>query len=96
VRKPRKTSLYETYRRSYHGQVTSLGFTRAARCSDCHGAHNIRKIADPLSQLHVDNRLQTCRKCHPEAPAGFVAFQAHADLHDERTIRCCTACGCIS
>jgi cytochrome b subunit of formate dehydrogenase len=79
---PRKTSLYETYRRSYHGQVTSLGFTRAARCSDCHGAHDIRRIDDPRSRLSPENRLTTCRQCHKDATASFARFDSHADHHD--------------
>ncbi|MBI4012279.1 MAG: cytochrome c3 family protein, partial [Candidatus Rokubacteria bacterium] len=28
----------KTYRDTFHGKVTALGFTRVARCSDCHGA----------------------------------------------------------
>jgi cytochrome b subunit of formate dehydrogenase len=78
----RKSSLYETYRLSYHGQVTNLGYTRAARCSDCHGAHDIRPISDPLSRLHPDNRIEACRSCHPGANASFVQFEPHADHRD--------------
>ncbi|HVT88695.1 MAG TPA: hypothetical protein VHD56_07585 [Tepidisphaeraceae bacterium] len=85
--KPRKGSeskltLFDTYRMSYHGQVTSLGMTRAARCSDCHGAHDIKRLADPTSRLSDANRLQTCQQCHHEATAKFAEFQAHADFHD--------------
>ncbi len=75
-------SLYETYRRSYHGQVTELGSYRAARCSDCHGTHDIRPIADPVSRLHLNNRVQTCAACHKSANANFVQFMPHADFHD--------------
>jgi len=75
-------SLYETYRRSYHGQTNALGFTRAARCSDCHGAHDIRRIGDPDSRLSGNNRIETCRKCHKEADVKFAAFQPHADYRD--------------
>jgi len=78
----RKTSLYDTYRLSYHGQVTSLGFTRGARCSDCHGAHNIQRVDDPASRLSQANRVDTCRKCHPNATASFAKFEAHADFRD--------------
>jgi cytochrome b subunit of formate dehydrogenase len=78
----RRTSLYETYRRSYHGQVTSLGSTRAARCSDCHGAHDIRKMDDPASRLSTTNRLNTCQSCHKDAPANLALFDAHADHRD--------------
>ncbi len=30
-----------TYRDTFHGQVTQLGFMRVATCADCHGAHDI-------------------------------------------------------
>jgi cytochrome b subunit of formate dehydrogenase len=80
----RRTSFYETYRQSYHGQVTNLGSTRAARCSDCHGAHNIRRIEDPASSLSAQNRIETCRHCHPGAPAKLAQFQSHADHRDAK------------
>ncbi len=79
---PSQASLYDTFRRSYHGQVADLGSARAARCSDCHGAHDIRPVSDPVSRLHAENRVQTCRKCHPDATAKFAEFQAHADHRD--------------
>jgi cytochrome b subunit of formate dehydrogenase len=75
-------SLYETYRRSYHGQVTALGSTRGARCSDCHGAHDVKKIDDPTSRMHAANRVEACAKCHSNATASFVKFEAHADHRD--------------
>jgi hypothetical protein len=68
-----------TYRKTYHGKVTQLGYVTMAKCSDCHGSHNILRVADPestLSQLHI---LTTCRKCHPSATMGFTRFYAHAD-----------------
>ena len=80
--KTRVSSLYDTYRRSYHGQVTALGETRAARCSDCHGAHDIQRISAPASRLNDANRLATCQECHPKATAKFAQFEAHADHRD--------------
>jgi len=80
----RRSSLYETYRRSYHGQVTSLGSTRAARCSDCHGAHDIKRIEDADSPLNASRRAETCRKCHPQSNASFAQFEAHADHRDRK------------
>jgi cytochrome b subunit of formate dehydrogenase len=77
-----RASLYDTYRMSYHGQVNALGSSRAARCSDCHGAHDILPVADPDSRLHSDNRLQTCARCHKNATAGFAQFMPHADYRD--------------
>lgn len=77
-----KASLYETYRKSYHGQVTQLGMTRAARCSDCHGAHDVKRIEAPDSRLNAVNKIDTCRSCHPGADAKFATFAPHADFRN--------------
>lgn len=77
-----KRSLYETYRESYHGQVTNLGYNRAARCSDCHGAHDIRRIDDVNSPLNDKNKLRTCQKCHKGADVKFASFAPHADFRN--------------
>ncbi|MHC4413751.1 MAG: hypothetical protein ACYS0G_00550 [Planctomycetota bacterium] len=78
----RRATFYKTYRASYHGQVTKLGGTRAARCSDCHGAHDIVPIADERSHLYGENRVETCRRCHEGANARFAQFDPHADYLD--------------
>ena len=67
-----------TYRDTYHGKITRLGYTKVARCSDCHTAHNIRKVSDPLSSLSPENKKETCRKCHPDANDNFVKYIAHS------------------
>ncbi|MFQ5945753.1 MAG: cytochrome c3 family protein [Anaerolineae bacterium] len=72
-----------TYRDTFHGQVTALGFTRVARCSDCHGAHDILPARDSLSRVHPANRVATCRTCHPAANANFAKYDPHAD-HENR------------
>ena len=56
---PSGLTLYQSYRDSYHGQVTALGLERAARCSDCHGAHDVKRIDDPLSKLSGEGRIET-------------------------------------
>jgi len=71
--------LYETYRNSYHGQVTALGSLRGARCSDCHGAHDVLPADDPASRTSPQRLQQTCAKCHPGASASFAEFRPHAD-----------------
>jgi len=68
-----------TYRDTFHGQVTALGFTRTARCSDCHGAHDILPAGDPRSRVSPANRVATCRTCHPAANVNFVKYDPHAD-----------------
>ncbi|QNN20963.1 hypothetical protein HED60_01305 [Planctomycetales bacterium ZRK34] len=72
-------SLYETYRNSYHGQVTALGSTRGAKCSDCHGAHDILPESNPASRVSPQRRAETCGSCHPGASASFAQFMPHAD-----------------
>lgn len=68
-----------TYRDTFHGQITALGFTRVAKCADCHGAHEIFPVDDPRSSVSPTNRVKTCRKCHPQATASFAQFSPHAD-----------------
>ncbi len=75
-------SFYDTYRMSYHGQVNQLGSSRAARCSDCHGAHDILPAENPDSRVNEANLVSTCGECHKEANAKFVQFMPHADFRD--------------
>ncbi len=69
----------KTYLSSYHGQVSRLGYAHTAKCFDCHGSHDLKKVDDPTSKVHLDNRLETCNKCHDDAPEGFLSFNAHGD-----------------
>jgi cytochrome b subunit of formate dehydrogenase len=71
--------LFSRYAMSMHGALTELGYGPAATCSDCHGAHDILPISDPASRLSSGNRLETCRKCHPEAARNSLDFDPHAD-----------------
>jgi cytochrome c3-like protein len=71
-----------TYRDTFHGQVTSLGFVRVATCSSCHGAHAVHPKADPRSTVSQARLLDTCRQCHANATAGFIRYDPHADKHD--------------
>ncbi len=77
-------TYYKTYAASYHGQVTKLGATRAARCSDCHGYHDIQPLDDPRSSVGKDKIVQTCAKCHPSSNASFVQFNPHANHRDSK------------
>ncbi|MBI3988268.1 MAG: cytochrome c3 family protein, partial [candidate division NC10 bacterium] len=77
-----KESL-RTYRDTFHGQVTALGFTRVARCSDCHGSHRVLPASDPRSSISPANRVATCQKCHPKANENFARFSPHADPKDK-------------
>jgi RNase P subunit RPR2 len=72
----------DTFADSYHGQATRLGSRRAAGCAGCHTAHNILPADSARSSVSSANLVTTCRQCHKEATASFVAFQPHADVHD--------------
>jgi hypothetical protein len=69
----------KTYRDTFHGQVTSLGFVRVAKCSDCHGAHEVHPKSDARSLVAPERILTTCQSCHTNATAGFAEYDPHAD-----------------
>jgi nitrate/TMAO reductase-like tetraheme cytochrome c subunit len=70
-----------TFRDTFHGQVTSLGFRTVAGCADCHGAHEILPASDPRSPISPGRLVQTCGTCHEGANANFVKYDPHADKH---------------
>jgi hypothetical protein len=71
-----------TYRDTFHGQVTALGYSPVATCASCHGAHDVRPASDPASTVSTQNRLATCQKCHAGASANFALWDPHANRHD--------------
>lgn len=72
----------KTFADTFHGQVTSLGYTRVAACADCHGAHAIFPKSDERSSVSPKNVTATCQKCHAQATASFAKFDPHADPHN--------------
>ncbi|MBI4754141.1 MAG: cytochrome C [Betaproteobacteria bacterium] len=69
----------KTYMASYHGQVNQLGYANTAKCFDCHSGHKMQKVDDPTSTVHTNNRVESCKNCHKNATASFLAFQPHGD-----------------
>ena len=74
--------IAETYFDTYHGKVSQLGYTKTAKCYDCHGSHDIQKVSDPRSHLSRENVVETCRKCHEGANRQFAGYLTHATHHD--------------
>lgn len=72
-----------TYRDTFHGKATSLGFIRGALCSDCHGAHKILPKDHPESMVNETNLKETCGNCHGKVTESFISFIAHPDVHDK-------------
>jgi hypothetical protein len=74
--------IAETYFDTYHGKVSQLGYTKTAKCYDCHGAHDTLPVDDPNSRLSFDNIVQTCKSCHAGAHRQFAGYFTHATHHD--------------
>lgn len=73
------TESIRTYRDTFHGQVTALGFTRVATCADCHTSHRIFPLTDARSSVGPAQLVATCQRCHEGANENFVEFDPHAD-----------------
>lgn len=73
----------ETYFDTFHGKVSKLGETAAAKCYDCHGSHQILPPDDPNSTLSRQNIIATCASCHPNSNRKFVGYLTHATHHDK-------------
>ncbi|MFZ0418509.1 MAG: hypothetical protein WAM04_10415 [Candidatus Sulfotelmatobacter sp.] len=76
--------IAKTYFDTYHGKVSRLGYTKAAKCYDCHGAHDVQAVTDPRSHLSRANVAATCQKCHAGATRRFAGYLTHATHHDPR------------
>jgi cytochrome b subunit of formate dehydrogenase len=60
-----------SYQESVHGQATEKGSTKAAVCTDCHGAHTVIAANDAKSPIYKFNVPATCGKCHTEIEKTF-------------------------
>lgn len=76
--------IARTYFDTYHGKVSQLGYTKTAKCYDCHGAHDILPVTDPRSHLSRENVVRTCQKCHEGATRRFAGYLTHATHHDPK------------
>jgi len=73
-----------TYIETYHGRASMLfGGEKTAKCSDCHGSHDIMPSQSPESRINVANIVSTCTKCHPNANMSFTQYLAHASHKDK-------------
>ena len=72
-----------TYRDTFHGQSTSLGFVQVAKCSDCHTPHLNLPNENPLSSVYAGNLIDTCGKCHSNINEKFITYDPHADPRDK-------------
>ena len=79
--------LSEQYLMSLHGQLTNLGHGPAAKCSDCHRAHDILAVSNPQSHVFGENRIETCTNVIPVRTRTLPNSILHADHHDPERSR---------
>jgi predicted CXXCH cytochrome family protein len=72
------TAVHRTYLADFHGMTVSLRRSSGtdtgpvvARCTDCHGVHDITRADAPDSPVLKENLVQTCRQCHANATTNF-------------------------
>ena len=79
----------ETYKDTFHWNLVRYGVHNAPDCISCHvpvgySTHDLRPRTDPVSPLHIFNRIKTCSNqgglqvCHPGATAEFATGRVHA------------------
>jgi hypothetical protein len=75
--RPGESPLY--YPDSVHGrEYLERGNKEVAKCWNCHGKHNIKKIADPDSAANRKNIPLTCSICH-ENMAVVIKYNIHRE-----------------
>jgi formate dehydrogenase gamma subunit len=60
------------YQESVHGKLVAAGNEKAAVCSDCHGAHDIKAPGDPDAPIFKTNIPKTCAQCHRKEEGDFA------------------------
>jgi cytochrome b subunit of formate dehydrogenase len=60
-----------SYENSVHSQAVKEGNEAAATCTDCHGAHEMRKGSNPSSKVAKTNIATTCGQCHGDIKTEF-------------------------
>lgn len=72
ARSGNSTQPSATYWESIHGRAVAGGSTKAAVCTDCHGAHEIRRARDEKSSIFKFNVPATCGQCHSTVKQEFM------------------------
>ena len=59
----------QLFQNSVHGRSKKWN---AARCTDCHESHQLRRATDPLSSINRANIPTTCGRCHKKEAADYL------------------------
>jgi cytochrome b subunit of formate dehydrogenase len=73
------TEYLLTFRGTFHGKASNLGFEQGATCADCHTPHKNLSADDPRSSVHPDNVAETCGSCHEGVSDSILSFEPHND-----------------
>ncbi|MBC8184980.1 cytochrome b/b6 domain-containing protein [candidate division KSB1 bacterium] len=65
---------YEAYTTSIHFKaiIEKRPDETPATCSDCHGAHSLQPVTNPLSMINRFNIPKTCSKCHEKIYQEYI------------------------
>jgi cytochrome b subunit of formate dehydrogenase len=81
------------YEASVHGVAVASGNMKAAACSDCHGAHDMKRGNDGTSTVNKWNVGRTCAKCHEEVAKTYDESVHGVALHwGNKESPSCTDC----
>ena len=82
-----------SYQESVHGRAVEKGSTKAAVCTDCHGAHEILPANDAKSPIYKFNVPATCGKCHAAVEKTFMqSIHGQAIARGNGLAPVCTDC----
>lgn len=76
---------FSQYLTSTHGKRMAAGEARVATCSDCHGAHGVRRVNDARSPVAPLNVARTCARCHADKER-MAAFERDAAPYSDWSV----------
>jgi nitrate/TMAO reductase-like tetraheme cytochrome c subunit len=68
-------ALYEL---SQHGKLSAAGDANGPTCSDCHGVHEIHRVASPKAKVSRPHLHELCGSCHAD-PGRMAKYDLKAD-----------------
>ena len=94
VKTPKGESFIRGYRESAHFKaLEQSGLTMSANCSNCHGAHAIKRADDPEAPVARKNIIKTCGLCHVGIERNYLAGAHGKDyVKGIKDVPVCTDC----
>jgi predicted CXXCH cytochrome family protein len=94
VKTPRGENFIRGYRESAHFKaLEQSGLTMSANCSNCHGAHAIKRVDDPEAMTARKNIIRTCGICHVGIERNYLAGAHGKDyVKGIKDVPVCTDC----